>query len=167
MITGCTTPPMFRGAAHRRLRVLYPEERKVSFTMVHAGERRLRCVRGRVTIAEGGSLYNNYIMLRPVKTLQHSPLPIWPAGSGASFNTVIYSTMGNIDVGSDVFLNAPETARVISRVVCMEGSHRPGRMTGTVPSARPPGVRRLLLSNEGRIYSIPELDGRCRSGYVP
>ncbi len=168
VITGCTTPAHVQRGLHIGVSEYYIQKNaKVSFTMVHSWGKEVE-VRPRtgVTIAEGGSLYNNYIMLRPVKTLQTFPTAnLAGRGAVASFNTVIYSTMGNIDVGSDVFLNAPETsAESISRVVCMGGDViARGRMTGTVPGARAHlECVGLLLSNEGRIYSIPELDGHCR-----
>ena len=109
---------------------------------------------------------NNYIMLRPVKTLQTFPTATL-AGKGAvaSFNSVIYSTMGDIDIGSNVFLDAPETsAESISRVVSVGGDViARGRMTGRVPGARAHlECVGLLLGEKGRIYSIPELDGQSR-----
>jgi Fe-S cluster assembly scaffold protein SufB len=139
----------------------------VSFTMVHSWGKEVE-VRPRtgITIAEGGSLSNNYILLRPVKTLQTFPTATLAGrGAVASFNTVIYSTMGNIDVGSNVNLNAPETsAESISRVVSVGGEViARGRMTGRVPGARAHlECVGLLLSDKGRIYSIPELDGQSR-----
>jgi Fe-S cluster assembly scaffold protein SufB len=117
-----------------------------------------------VIIEEGGSLSNNYICMRPVKTLQMFPTATL-AGKGAvaSFNTVIYASMGNIDFGSHVILNAPETsAESISRVVSVGGEViARGKMTGMVPGARAHlECVGLLLSEKGRIDSIPELDGR-------
>ena len=73
--------------------------------------------------------------------------------------------MGNIDVGSNVNLNAPDTsAESISRVVSVGGEViARGRMTGRVPGARAHlECVGLLLSDKGRIYSIPELDGQSR-----
>ena len=168
VITGCTTPAHVQRGLHIGVSEFFIHKNaKVSFTMIHSWGKEVE-VRPRtgITIAEGGSLSNNYILLRPVKTIQTFPTATL-AGKGAvaSFNTVIYSTMGNIDVGSNVNLNAPETSsESISRVVSVGGEViARGRMTGNVP-----GVRAhlecvgLLLSDKGRIYSIPELDGRSR-----
>src|SRR5512136_3215446 len=168
IITGCTTPAHVQRGLHIGVSEFFiQKDAKVSFTMVHSWGKEVE-VRPRtgITIAEGGSLSNNYILLKPVKTLQTFPTATLAGrGAVASFNTVIYSTMGNIDVGSNVFLNAPDTsAESVSRVVSVGGEViARGRMTGNVP-----GIRAhlecvgLLLSEKGRIYSIPELDGRNR-----
>ena len=168
VITGCTTPAHVQRGLHVGVSEFFIQKNaKISFTMVHSWGKEVE-VRPRtgITIAEGGSLSNNYICLRPVKTLQTFPTATLAGrGAVASFNTVIYSSMGNIDVGSNVNLNAPDTsAESISRVVSVGGEViARGRMTGTVPGARAHlECVGLLLSEKGRIYSIPELDGRSK-----
>jgi Fe-S cluster assembly scaffold protein SufB len=168
VITGCTTPAHVQRGLHVGVSEFFIQKNaKVSFTMVHSWGKEVE-VRPRtgITIAEGGSLSNNYILLKPVKTIQTFPTATLAGrGAVASFNTVIYATMGNIDVGSNVNLNAPETsAESISRVVCVGGEViARGRMTGRVPGARAHlECVGLLLSDKGRIYSIPELDGQSR-----
>ena len=168
VITGCTTPAHVQRGLHIGVSEFYIQKNaKVSFTMVHSWGKEVE-VRPRtgITIAEGGSLSNNYILLKPVKTIQTFPTATLAGrGAVASFNTVVYSSMGNIDIGSDVYLNAAETsAESISRVVSVGGEViARGRMTGRVPGARAHlECVGLLLSDKGRIYSIPELDGQCR-----
>jgi Fe-S cluster assembly scaffold protein SufB len=168
IITGCTTPAHIQRGLHIGASEFYIKKgAHVSFTMIHSWGKEVD-VRPRtgVVIEEGGSLSNNYICLRPVKTLQMFPTATL-AGKGAvaSFNTVIYASMGNIDFGSHVILNAPETsAESISRVVSVGGEViARGKMTGMVPGARAHlECVGLLLSEKGRIDSIPELDGRSR-----
>lgn len=168
VITGCTTPSHVQRGLHIGVSEFFIKKgAHVSFTMIHSWGREVE-VRPRtgIHIEEGGSLSNNYICLRPVKTLQTFPTATLAGrGAVASFNTVIYSSMGNIDVGSNVILNAPETSsESISRVVSVGGEViARGRMTGMVPGARAHlECVGLLLSDKGRIYSIPELDGRSR-----
>lgn len=168
VITGCTTPAHVQRGLHIGVSEFFIKKgAHVSFTMIHSWGKEVD-VRPRtgIVIEEGGSLSNNYICLRPVKTLQMFPTATLAGrGAVASFNTVIYSTMGNIDVGSNVNLNAPETsAESISRVVSVGGEViARGRMTGRVPGARAHlECVGLLLSDKGRIYSIPELDGQSR-----
>jgi len=168
VITGCTTPAHVQRGLHIGVSEFYIQKNaKVSFTMVHSWGKEVE-VRPRtgITIAEGGSLSNNYILLKPVKTIQTFPTATLAGrGAVASFNSVIYSTMGNIDIGSNVYLDAAETsAESISRVVSVGGEViARGRMTGRVPGARAHlECVGLLLSDKGRIYSIPELDGQCR-----
>ena len=168
VITGCTTPAHVERGLHIGVSEFYIQKNaKVSFTMVHSWGKEVE-VRPRtgITIAEGGSLSNNYILLKPVKTIQTFPTATLAGrGAVASFNSVIYSTTGNIDIGSNVYLDAAETsAESISRVVSVGGEViARGRMTGRVPGARAHlECVGLLLSDKGRIYSIPELDGQCR-----
>jgi hypothetical protein len=168
VITGCTTPAHVNRGLHIGVSEFFiQKDARVSFTMVHSWGKEVE-VRPRtgITIAEGGSLSNNYILLKPVKTIQTFPTATLAGrGAVASFNSVIYSTMGNIDIGSNVNLNAAETsAESISRVVSVGGEIiARGRMTGRVPGARAHlECVGLLLSDKGRIYSIPELDGQCR-----
>ena len=168
VITGCTTPAHVQRGLHIGVSEFFIQKNaRVSFTMVHSWGKEVE-VRPRtgIAIAEGGSLSNNYILLRPVKTIQTFPsATLAGRGAVASFNTVVYSTMGNIDIGSNVILDAPETsAESISRVVSVGGEViARGRMTGRVPGARAHlECVGLLLSDKGRIYSIPELDGQSR-----
>jgi Fe-S cluster assembly scaffold protein SufB len=168
VITGCTTPAHVQRGLHLGVSEFFIKKgAHVSFTMIHSWGREVE-VRPRtgIRIEEGGSLSNNYICLRPVKTLQTFPTATLAGrGAVASFNTVIYSTMGNIDVGSNVILNAPETSsESISRVVSIGGEViARGRMTGMVAGCRAHlECVGLLLSDKGRIYSIPELDGRSK-----
>lgn len=168
VITGCTTPAHVQRGLHLGVSEFYiQKDAKVSFTMIHSWGREVE-VRPRTGIVmdEGSSLSNNYILLRPVRTLQTFPTATLNGrGAVASFNTVIYASMGNLDVGSNVVLNAPETsAESISRVVSVGGDViARGRMTGKVPGARAHlECVGLLLSDKGRIYSIPELDGQSR-----
>ena len=168
MITGCTTPTHVQRGLHLGISEFYIQKNaKVSFTMVHSWGKEVE-VRPRtgIVMEEGASLSNNYILLKPVKTLQTFPTArLAGRGAVASFNSVIYSTMGNIDIGSNVILDAPETsAESISRVVSVGGDViARGRMTGRVPGARAHlECVGLLLSDKGRIYSIPELDGQSR-----
>jgi len=168
VITGCTTPAHVQRGLHTGVSEFFIKKgAHVSFTMVHSWGKEVD-VRPRtgIVIEENGSLSNNYICLRPVKTLQMFPTATLSGqGAVASFNTVVYSSMGNIDIGSNIILNAPgSSAESISRVVSVGGEViARGRMTGKVP-----GIRAhlecvgLLLSDKGRIYSIPELDGQSR-----
>ena len=168
VITGCTTPSHVDRGLHIGVSEFFiQKDARVSFTMIHSWGKEVE-VRPRtgITIAEGGSLSNNYILLKPVKTIQTFPTATLAGrGAVASFNSVIYSTMGNIDIGSNVFLDGPHTsAESISRVVSVGGEViARGRMTGRVPGARAHlECVGLLLSEKGRIYSIPELDGQSR-----
>jgi len=167
IITGCTTPSHAGKGLHLGVTEIYVKKNAhVSVTMVHNwGEEVEVRPRGASYIEEGGSISENYITLTPVKSLQAFPTATL-AGKGAvaSFNTIMYSRKGNIDVGNQTILEAPQTsAESISRVVSTGGEIiNRGRMVGKVPDIRAHvECVGLILSEKGRIYSIPELDGWC------
>jgi Fe-S cluster assembly scaffold protein SufB len=168
VITGCTTPAHVQSGLHIGVSEFFIKKgAHVSFTMIHSWGKEID-VRPRtgIVIEENGSLSNNYICLRPVKTLQMFPTATLSGkGAVASFNTIVYSSTGNIDFGSNIILNAPNTsAESISRVVSVGGEViARGKMTGKVPGARAHlECVGLLLSDKGRIDSIPELDGQSK-----
>jgi Fe-S cluster assembly scaffold protein SufB len=167
VITGCTTPSHATRGLHLGVSEFYIKKgAHVSFTMIHNwGEEVEVRPRSAYHLEEGASLSSNYITLSPVKSLQAFPKAILDGkGAVASFNTVIYCNKGKIDLGNQTILNAPQTrSESIARTVSTGGEIiNRGRMVGKVP-----GIKAhlecigLLLSDKGRIYSIPELDGWC------
>ncbi|NYT01328.1 MAG: SufD family Fe-S cluster assembly protein [Methanosarcinales archaeon] len=167
VITGCTTPSHVQRGLHLGVSEFYIKKgAHVSFTMIHNWGKEVEVrPRTKIHIEEGGSLSNNYVCLSPVKTLQTYPTAILDGrGAVASFNSVLYSNQGNIDIGSEVILRAPQTsADSVSRAVSVGGEIiARGRMVGEVPDVKAHlECVGLILSDRGRIYSIPELDGRC------
>lgn len=167
VITGCTTPAHVKGGLHLGVSEFYIKKgAHVSFTMVHSwGEKVDVRPRTGIHIEEGGSLLNNYICLKPVKSLQTYPTAVLDGrGAVASFNSVIYARQGNIDVGSQTILQAPgASSESIARVVATGGEViSRGKMVGKVPDIKAHlECRGLILADVARIYSIPELDGWC------
>ncbi|MDF0592925.1 SufD family Fe-S cluster assembly protein [Methanotrichaceae archaeon M04Ac] len=167
IITGCTTPSHAGRGLHLGVSEVYVKKNAhVTFTMVHNwGEEVEVRPRGASLVEAGGSISENYITLTPVKSLQAFPTATL-AGEGAvaSFNTIMYARRGNIDIGNQTILAAPKTsAESISRVVSTGGEIiNRGRMVGKVPEIRAHvECVGLILTEKGRIYSIPELDGWC------
>ena len=167
IITGCTTPSHAGRGLHLGVSEVYVKKgAHVTFTMVHNwGEEVEVRPRGASLVEAGGSISENYITLTPVKSLQAFPTATL-AGEGAiaTFNTIMYARRGNIDIGNQTILAAPYTsAESISRVVSTGGEIiNRGRMVGQVPDIRAHvECVGLILTEKGRIYSIPELDGWC------
>jgi len=167
IITGCTTPSHAGRGLHLGVSEVYVKKgAHVTFTMVHNwGEEVEVRPRGASLVEAGGSISENYITLTPVKSLQAFPTATL-AGEGAiaTFNTIMYARRGNIDIGNQTILAAPYTsAESISRVVSTGGEIiNRGRMVGKVPDIRAHvECVGLILTEKGRIYSIPELDGWC------
>jgi len=159
IITGCTTPAHAGRGLHLGVTEIYVKKgAHVSLTMVVRP-------RGASYVEEGGSISENYITLSPVKTLQAFPTAhLAGEGAVASFNTIVYSSRGKIDIGNQTVLSAPKTsAESISRVISTGGEIiNRGRLVGKVPDIRAHlECVGLILTEKGRIYSIPELDGWC------
>ncbi|HPE63052.1 MAG TPA: SufD family Fe-S cluster assembly protein [Methanothrix sp.] len=167
IITGCTTPSHAGRGLHLGVSEVYVKKNAhVTFTMVHNwGEEVEVRPRGASQVEAGGSISENYITLTPVKSLQAFPTAnLVGEGAVASFNTIMYARRGNIDIGNQTILEAPKTsAESISRVVSTGGEIiNRGRMVGKVPDIRAHvECVGLILTEKGRIYSIPELDGWC------
>ena len=167
IITGCTTPSHAGRGLHLGVSEVYVKKNAhVTFTMVHNwGEEIEVRPRGASQVEAGGSISENYITLTPVKSLQAFPTAnLVGEGAVASFNTIMYARRGKIDIGNQTILAAPHTsAESISRVVSTGGEIiNRGRMVGKVPDIRAHvECVGLILTENGRIYSIPELDGWC------
>jgi len=167
IITGCTTPSHAGRGLHLGVSEVYVKRgAHVTFTMVHNwGEEVEVRPRGASLVEAGGSITENYITLTPVRSLQAFPsATLAGEGAVASFSTIMYARRGNIDIGNQTILEAPKTsAESISRVVSTGGEIiNRGRMVGKVPDIRAHvECTGLILTEKGRIYSIPELDGWC------
>ena len=78
IITGCATAPHLKRGLHVGISEFYvKKDAKLSFTMIHnwAEEMKVR-PRSVGQVEEGGLFLNNYICMRPVKSLQMYPLSL-------------------------------------------------------------------------------------------
>jgi Fe-S cluster assembly scaffold protein SufB len=138
---------------------------RLTFTMIHnwAEDIHVRPRTG-VVVEEGGYYIANYILLKPVKTVQMYPT-VTLAGVGAvtRLNSIIIAHPGSeLDVGGRVVLQAPHTrAEVIARSITTGGnSIARGHLVGLAPDIKAHlECRGLILSPKGIIYAIPELEG--------
>ncbi len=139
---------------------------KVTFTMIHnwAEDVAVRPRTGTI-VEENGVFMSNYICMRPVKTLQMYPTT-YCIGENATvrYNTILSASQGsNMDVGSKVFLRAKGSrAEVVARAISKGGAIvTRGNLIGEVPGIKAHlECRGLILSEQGSILAIPELDGR-------
>lgn len=167
IITGCTIAPIVTEGLHIGVSEFYIKKgAKVTFTMIHNWAPKM-AVRPRtgVVIEEGGVFLSNYICLKPVRTLQMYPT-VRCVGENAivRFNNVLVATSGSkMDVGSRAILAARGArAEIISRAITTGGSIiSRGHLVGQVPDVKGHlECRGLILSEEGNIRAIPELDGQ-------
>ena len=169
IITGCTAHgEMARGGAHLGVSEIYVKKgAKVTYSMIHNWSENIQ-VRPRtgIIVEEGGTFISNYICLKPVKDIQMNPIArLVGKGATALFNSIIVARPGsNLDIGSRVYLEAEDTrTEILSRALTTGGNIIArglivGETNGTKGHLECQG---LVLDDRGRIYTIPELDGRA------
>ncbi len=165
IITGCATAEHLRRGLHIGVSEFYVKKNaKLSFTMIHnwAEEMMVR-PRSVGMVEEGGLFLNNYICMRPVKSLQMYPATHL-VGKGAVarfYSLLVGSPVSEMDVGGRIFLKAPETrAEIISRAITNGGKIvARGDLIGEVPGIKAHLECRGLILNGGTIHAVPELEG--------
>ncbi len=165
VITGCTTGSNVSSALHLGVSEIYVKKGgKLTFTMVHNWGSEVM-VRPRTVgiVEEGGVFANNYILLRPVKSVQSYP-SVFLNGQGAraSFNSILVASPGShIDSGSRVVLNAPETrGEIVSRAITTGGTIiAPGLIEGNAVPAKGHLECKGLILSDGIIHAVPEIKG--------
>jgi len=166
IITGCTTASEGEPGLHLGVSEFYIKEgAKVTFTMIHNWTSSIG-VRPRtgVIVEKDGLFLSNYVIMKPVKSLQTNPL-INCVGENATvrFNSIMVSPPGSkIDIGSRVLLNARGVkTEIISRAITTGGEIiARGYIEGNQPDAKGHlECRGLILGDSGIIHAIPELKG--------
>lgn len=166
IITGCTATPREEAGLHLGVSEFYIKRgAKVTFTMIHrwTSEIAVRPRTGAI-IEEGGLFLSNYVILKPVHSLQMYPTA-WCVGENATvrFNSILIATPGSkMDVGSRVFLNTRGSrTEIISRAITTGGNMVVrGYVEGNAPEVKGHlECRGLILVEEGIIHAIPELRG--------
>jgi uncharacterized protein len=168
IITGCTTHPGVRSGLHIGVSEFYVRRGgTLTFTMIHnwAEEVHVRPRTG-VLVEEGGRYISNYVLLRPVKTVQMYPT-VTLAGEDAvtRLQSIFIAHPGcELDVGGRVILKAPRTrAEIIARSLSTGGRCiSRGHLVGEVPEVKAHlECRGLILAPRGVIYAVPELEGQA------
>jgi Fe-S cluster assembly scaffold protein SufB len=167
IITGCATAPRVRSGLHVGISEFFVKKGStVSFTMIHnwAEEMAVR-PRSAVIVEEGGTFISNYICLVPARDLQMYPVAtLRGKGAIATFNSVLLARPGSLmDIGSRIILKADGCrGEVISRAVSTGGTIiARGHLVGEHPGIKAHlECKGLLLSDQGRIHAIPELEGK-------
>jgi Fe-S cluster assembly scaffold protein SufB len=122
--------------------------------------------RSSVIVEEGGTFISNYICLMPARDLQMYPTAILKGkGAVATFNSVLLAKPGSLmDIGSRVILQAKGCrAEIISRTVSTGGKIIVrGHLLGESQEIKAHlECKGLLLSDDGIIHAIPELEGKA------
>ncbi|MCE5296628.1 MAG: SufD family Fe-S cluster assembly protein [Euryarchaeota archaeon] len=167
VITGCSTSKHVDEALHLGISEFYLKKNaKLTFTMIHNWAENIG-VRPRTVVEmdEGAVYINNYIALKPVKTIQAYPTANMNGPNGVCvFNTVAIAHPGSeMDLGSKVMMNAPGCkAEIVSRTITTGGKMiARGLMVGAAKDVKGHlECKGLILSNKGIQIAIPELDAR-------
>lgn len=165
VITGCTTSHHLKKGLHVGISEFYVKKSaKLSFTMIHnwAEEMMVR-PRSVGLVEEGGLFLNNYICMKPVKSLQMYPTT-YLVGKGAvsRFYSILVGHPGSeMDVGGRIYLKAEETrAEITARAISNGGKIiSRGDLIGEKPGVKAHLECRGLLLKGGLIHAIPELRG--------
>jgi Fe-S cluster assembly scaffold protein SufB len=115
-------------------------------------------------VEEGGLFLNNYICMKPVKSLQMYPTThLLGKGAVSRFYSLLVGSAGSeLDVGGRIFLKEEDTrAEIIARAISNGGKIiSRGDLIGEKPGIKAHLECRGLLLKGGIIHAIPELQGK-------
>jgi Fe-S cluster assembly scaffold protein SufB len=166
IITGCTTASREDPGLHLGVSEFYIKRgAKVTFTMIHSWNPEV-AVRPRTAaiVEENGLFLSNYVLMKPVRSLQMYPATRCVGENAvARYNSILVAAPGSsLDVGSRTLLNARGAkTEIISRAITTGGSITArGYIEGNAPDVKGHlECRGLILQGEGVIHAIPELKG--------
>ncbi len=166
IITGCTTASREEPGLHMGVSEFYIKRgAKVTFTMIHSWNPEV-AVRPRTAaiIEEDGLFLSNYVLMKPVRSLQMYPAARCVGENAVvRYNSILVAAEGSsLDVGSRVLLNAKGArTEIVSRVITTGGNIiARGYIEGNAPDVRGHlECRGLILQGKGMIHAIPELKG--------
>jgi len=167
IISGCATSPHLKRGVHVGISEFFVKKNaKLSFTMIHNWAEDMQVRPRSVARVEAGGLFlNNYICMKPVKSLQMYPTThLEGEDSVARFYSIIVGSAGSeYDVGGRVFLKKPGCrAEIVARAISNGGKIiARGHLVGQVPDIKAHLECKGLLLNGGVIHAIPELEGHA------
>jgi Fe-S cluster assembly scaffold protein SufB len=165
ILTGCATSPHLKRGAHLGISEFFVKKNaKLSFTMIHNwAEDMVVRPRSVAEVEKGGLFLNNYISMKPVKSIQMYPTThLVGEDAVARFYSIIVGSPGSeYDVGSRIFLKKPGTrGEIVARTISNGGKIvARGDLIGEVPGIKAHLECRGLILNGGVIHAIPELEG--------
>jgi Fe-S cluster assembly scaffold protein SufB len=166
IITGCTTASQKEPGLHLGVSEFYIKKgAKVTFTMIHSWNPEV-AVRPRTAavVEENGLFLSNYVLMKPVRSLQMYPSARC-LGENATvrYNSILVAAEGSsLDVGSRAILDAKGArTEIISRAITTGGNIiARGYIEGNAPEVKGHlECRGLILDGGGMIHAIPELKG--------
>ncbi len=170
IITGCTVHPNVQSGLHVGISEFYVKKNaKLTFTMIHNWAQNFN-VRPRTAalLDDGATFVNNYVCMKPVKSLQMYPVAYCRgANSRVRFNTILHGSQNShLDAGSKVVLQCKGSkGEIITRAIASDNAqiNARGLLVGEHEDSKAHlECRGLLLSDEALIHAIPELVGKVK-----
>jgi Fe-S cluster assembly scaffold protein SufB len=166
IITGCTTAHADEPGLHLGVSEFFIKKgAKVTFTMIHSWnpETAVRPRTG-VIVEDDGLYMSNYLLMKPVRSLQMNPLTRCVGENAtARFNSILVTGSGSsLDIGSRVLLDGKGSrTEIVSRAITTGGDIMArGYIEGNAPECKGHlECRGLILGEKGAIHAIPELKG--------
>ncbi|MFH0772002.1 MAG: SufD family Fe-S cluster assembly protein [Candidatus Omnitrophota bacterium] len=165
LITGCSASKAGKEGSHLGLSEFFVKRGGyLNFTMIHSWREDVSVRPMSVSLVEeGASFISNYVCLRPVREITMYPTAVLLGERArASFNSLILSHPNSFqDIGSRVIFKAKDTqAEIIARAVSLGGKMvSRGHLKAEVEDIKAHlECRGLILSKEGIIHAIPELE---------
>ncbi len=166
IITGCTTASREEPGLHMGVSEFYIKRgAKVTFTMIHSWNPEV-AVRPRTAaiVEEDGLFLSNYVIMKPVRSLQMYPAARCVGDNAVvRYNSILIAVQGSsLDIGSRVILDAKGAkTEIISRAITTGGNIiARGYIEGNAPEVKGHlECRGLILGGKGMIHAIPELKG--------
>jgi len=164
IITGCATSPNMKKGIHVGISEFFIKKNaKLSFTMIHnwAEEMDVR-PRSVAMVEEGGLFMNNYICMKPVKSIQMYPTTYLSGNNAtAMFYSIIVGSPGSkFDIGGRTYLKHRGCRSEIIQRAISNGGHiiNRGHLIGDAPDIKAHLECKGLLLKGGIIDSIPQLE---------
>lgn len=165
IISGCATSPHLKRGLHVGISEFFVKKNaKLTFTMIHnwAEDVTVR-PRSVARVEEGGLFINNYISMKPVRSIQMYPTThLVGEDAVARFYSIVVGSPGSeYDLGGRIFLkNKGNRAEIVARTISNGGKILArGHLVGEVPDIKAHLECKGLLLNGGVIHAIPELEG--------
>lgn len=165
VITGCNVHTDVEEGLHAGISEFYVgKNAHLTFTMIHnwAEDFSVRPRTG-IVVDEDGVYVNNYVLLKPVKSIQSFPVAkLVGDRSKAVFNSIVYGMKDSyIDLGSETQLIGEDTrSEAVARTVSLDESvvYSRGRLVGRTNSCKAHlDCRGIVQSEQSTQWAIPDL----------
>jgi Fe-S cluster assembly scaffold protein SufB len=165
VITGCNIHTGVKEGLHAGISEFYVGRgAKLTFTMVHNWDKQFS-VRPRtaVVVEDDGTYINNYVLLRPVKSIQAFPVAkLEGVRSRAVFNTIVYGLEDSvIDLGTETqLIGEGSRSEAVARTVSRDNStvYSRGRLVAKTDDCKAHlDCRGIVQSKTSTQWAIPDL----------